>query len=250
MRNGSNRWMKFTLLISVSAASFAMLASPVKSSVGVRNLFLGGLPVPSSGLLEWVGAQNANQWVQTGWKMTETMGYEIVFETESIGKTYQFHVCGGYAWSGSNANTKYQWSNSGRNLWIYPYAKNVRVDIDLGNKTPQRVHVYYDPADGYYVNDSLVWEGPLVGVTGTRLPYMTLFGLGGENINSVNPDTGYANGGKQKICYFRMWDNGADIMRLLPYMLDDGTACFYDEVSGEFIGSSGSEELVAGPLKR
>ena len=241
---------KLQLLISVSAVSFAMLAGVTRSAIGARNLFEGGLPVPSSGLLEWVGAQNANQWVQTGWKMTETMGYEVVLETESIGKTYQFNVCGGYAWSGSNAYSMFQWSNSGRVLHIYPYAKNANKNVNLGNTSPQRVHVYYDPAEGYYVNETLVWEGPLVGVTGTRLPYMTLFGYGGENINSVSSNTGYANGGMQKICYFRMWDNGADIMRLYPYMLDDGTACFYDEVSGEFIGSYGSEDLVAGPLKR
>lgn len=242
---------RLQLLIFVSAVSFAMLAGVTRSAIGARNLFDGGLPVPSSGLLEWVGAQNVNQWVQTGYKMTETMGYEVVFETESIGKTYQFYVCGGYAWSGSNAYPMYQWANSGRVLTIYPYAKNARVTVGLGNETPQRVHVCYDPAEGYFVNDSLAWAGPIVGVTGTRLPYMALFGYGGENLSSITPSSqGYASGGMQKICYFRMWDNGADIMRLLPYMLEDGTACFYDEVSGEFIGSAGSEELVAGPLKR
>lgn len=53
-----------------------------------------------------------------------------------------------------------------------------------------------------------------------------------------------------KICYFRLFDENGDVMRLYPFLTEEGVACFYDEVNDIYLGSTGSEEFLPGPVKR
>ena len=80
--------------------------------------------------------------------------------------------------------------------------------------------------------------------------YFALFGIGKTNI--ADHDTSQLTGiGNRyvRIYSFKLWDADKNLLCNYVPCLQDDVACFYDRVTGTFVGSAGSVPLIPGPVR-
>ena len=171
------------------------------------------------------------QYIDTGVVANEKTEAEIQFLTDS--PSYLFFVSTG-GWSSNNFGLIVSKTVKTVNFYM-----NCDGYTDIGLITEGNLKLLLS---GIYLNDAPVeiTRGVIPSPTAFTTKY-TIPLFGGNNSGTISST-------KNKVYFFRLWQDGILVRDFIPVLDKYGTPCMYDKVEQKFYYNAGTGDFIAGPI--
>lgn len=172
--------------------------------------------------LEYIESTGA-QCIDTGIVPGNDMRLDVLFCDEKADKSYEnYFGC------------------AGKDYGLIRDSTSTTFRLEYGSSTKNFGHIsgdmhYVDDGENIYVNDALMTTRGSISPSSTMCVFAKRSG------------SGFDVPGVFRLYYFKMYSGETLVIHLVPAVDNDGAACLYDEVSGEFFYNIGTGAFVEGP---
>lgn len=194
--------------------------------IGLNRRRTMGNALPYDAEIEYLES-SGTQWIDTGVKLTDDMGFKIVFKSKLI--TTGHPICGVFKNSGGNLCPRFGASYL---FVVYNDSTYINTTFDKASTRDNNTTILVNTAHTIFINNSN--RGSFTRNTQVNESNFLLFGANGNSNHS-----------SLMIYEFSLFSSDGVIFDGIP-VKKNGIGYMYDKVSGQLFGNSGTGNFILG----